>query len=346
MAIKSNWEDRFMLKECLLLSRNWQGLKGIPQRLRRWVVASLSFSMALIPLMTGLSGCATNAAVDNILADKNDVCYLQRKELADQRTNMTEAVVKGAVVGAVGGALVGALGAAAAGKKKDVGKAAAVGATAGAVLGGIAGYYGALQQQNGEQPNLFYSTLLSDADKENQHLRETNRRLDNLLTCRQRQAQSIRGAYRRKEIDRASVQQQMTDLRVRLHQDLEIARDIRKDLVERVNGIQFAGLKSAPGQVAYVDLEQGDFDDEPPSKGKGKSKAKPKSKKAPPPEVQKQLTEAPSAPHAKTKDDHNLVAKASSSVNQMTDNALLMNQKVNQLERLAKSSELETDSPT
>lgn len=298
--------------------------------------ACLSLLVGIAPT---LSGCAGNQTINTVLEDTSDPCYAERKAVAGHQSHFAEDIVTGAIIGAVSGAVIGALTASA--SKKDVGKGAAVGAAAGAVVGGIGGYYNALQRQQGQTPNMFYSQLLNDVSEENRKLSALNQDMDRLLACRRHNADSIRQAYKRKLMVRTEAERQMTELRGRLAKDVELANSIRADLGKRANDLQFAGMKVAPDQVGYVDVSTQKA--EPPSKKKPK-KPPPKKKTPPPAEVQKAMADSQSPPAATTNEDRKLVANIAQSTSQLQDNAVSFNTSTANLESLADSG-LELDTP-
>ncbi|MEI6412686.1 MAG: hypothetical protein WCP34_00300 [Pseudomonadota bacterium] len=299
----------------------------------KWLGTMASFSIALTPL---LSGCAVNPKVDAAIADTGDYCHVQRVALGELRKNMVAETAKGALFGAAAGAVAGV--AIAATTHGNIGAGAAIGAASGAVMGAFASYYGSLQSKSGQDPNLFYSTFVSDVNQEHERIQKANRRLDDLLICRKQQAKSIRTAHRHKDIDRATAQHQMDDIRSRLQDDLAIASEIRKDVVDRAKNIQFAGMKVAPRQVAYVDLDQTDDYDS----GKRKSKGRTKSQhQAPPPDLQKRLAEQPAPPKAEGKEARSKLAASAQSVNQTCDEALHTTKSCNEIGKMAQGNGLE-----
>lgn len=299
-------------------------------RIRR-LAAMASLAIALAPLLTG---CATNSKVDDDINDLTDPCHVQRLALGELRTNMVAETAKGVIGGMILGTIVGAGTAIATGQ--DVRKGVVKGIIVGGVLGGISGYYGALQSKSGQDPNIFYSSFINDANQEHERIQKANRRLDDLLACRKQRLKSIRAAYRHKEIDRATAQVQMDELRTRLQGDLGIASEIRKDVVDRAKNIQFAGLKVAPNQVSYVDFDEVDDYDSGKRKSKGRTRIR---HKAPPPEVNKQLAELPAPPKA----DRSNLASVATGVNMNCGEALLTNKKCSELGKLASGSGLELD---
>jgi len=270
----------------------------------------LALAITVVPF---LPGCA-NLPVANF-ENPDDPCYQERKGLAAHQSYFTGDIIKGAAIGAIGGVVTGALAAAATGK--DIGTGMAIGAVAGAVVGGIGGYYNALQRQQGQTPNAFYSTLLNDVQEENRRIQAINQSLDQLLACRKRQAAGIRVAYKHKRIDRSTGEQGLAELRLRIQEDLEVANSLRAGLGNRANDLQFASLKAAPGRIGYVDLN---------AQGKHKVTGHKKHKRSKrktsplPAEVQQALDQAPAAPKAKTATDKKLQARLAQSTSQIQDN--------------------------
>lgn len=297
--------------------------------------ACLSLLVGIAPT---LSGCAGNQTINTVLEDTSDPCYAERKAVAGHQSHFAEDIVTGAIIGAVSGAVIGALTASA--SKKDVGKGAAVGAAAGAVVGGIGGYYNALQRQQGQTPNMFYSQLLNDVSEENRKLSALNQDMDRLLACRRHNADSIRQAYKRKLMVRTEAERQMTELRGRLAKDVELANSIRADLGKRANDLQFAGMKVAPDRVGYVDIEA----QKTGSGGKKKQTKATAKKTAPPSEVQQAMAESGPPPAATTKEERKLIANIAQSTSQLQDNAVSFNTSTAKLESLADSG-LELDTP-
>jgi len=268
---------------------------------------------------------------------------VERKGLATHNNYFTQDIVTGVVGGAAVGAATGALTAWMTGEK--VGQAALIGAGVGAVAGGMAGYYSALQSREGQSPSGFFGSLIKNADEEQQRVLAMQDSLDQLLACRQKEESEIRTAYKLRRIDRITGEQRLAKLRQRVQDDMLVANEIRKGLGEHMDGLQFAALKAAPGQVRYVSMDETDeaVSEEPvvqkPHKGKKKKiTRKSISKKGRvhiPAKVNEELAKAPDAPEAKTIEEKTLQRRVAQSISQVQDGALKLSNTTNNLGKVA-----------
>ncbi len=303
-------------------------------------LSCVAFLTLVIGLIPWLSGCAGNQTITEVMEDTGDPCYAERKAVAGHQSHFIQDIVNGAILGAVGGAAIGMASAAKAAKKIDKGAAAGLSTAAGAVAGALGGYYNALQRQQGQTPNKFYSKLLNDVSEENRELKDLNQDMDRLLACRKRNADAIRSAYKRKGLTRPEAEAQKEELRGRLAKDIELANSIRANLGKRANDLQFAGMKVAPDRVGYVDIDA----QKTGSGGKKKQTKATAKKTAPPSEVQQAMAESGPPPAATTKEERKLIANIAQSTSQLQDNAVSFNTSTAKLESLADSG-LELDTP-
>jgi hypothetical protein len=171
--------------------------------------------VAAVTAVAMLGACSTQ--MGRIGADDGtDSCRQYVVQLDSTGNFFGEDIVAGAATGAIVGAL---LGLAVTGNARG----AAIGAVAGGVTGAAGGYFNALQRQNQDQAALN-NALANDLTRENAQIDRTQLAFNQLMDCRFKRAEEIRGAYRRGQLPAPVAQAQLTDIRGRIGRDLELAR--------------------------------------------------------------------------------------------------------------------------
>lgn len=190
-----------------------------------------------------LAGCTTQA--QRIGADDgSDVCRTYRVALDSTGDFFGEDMVKGAAIGAVGGALAGLL----------VGgdaRSAAIGAVAGAALGAAGGYWQSKQQQTKDQA-VLYQGVLTDIQRENLEIDKTQTAFNKLVDCRKNQAKVIRADLAAGRIAKPAYDQRMKAVRTAYDKDIEIARNITKNIKSRSDNFLYANEQMNPGTSARI----------------------------------------------------------------------------------------------
>ncbi|UFN47777.1 SH3 domain-containing protein [Roseomonas sp. OT10] len=195
-----------------------------------------------LSLLAGCGGVSTREG--RIGADDGDVCRPQVVALDSTGNFFAEDILKGAAVGALGGAALGGL----------IGgnwRGAAIGAAAGAAAGAAGGYLYALQQRNSDQAALNAS-LAGDLERENAELDRTQLAFNQLMDCRFNRAQQIRTAVASGQMDRATGQAQMADLRQRTQRDIALAQQINQQIGTRGAEFDTAIDTVSPGARSEV----------------------------------------------------------------------------------------------
>lgn len=196
-----------------------------------------------------LSGCAGGVSRDVITATgSDDVCLPQREALAATQQFFAEDIVAGAAIGALSGAALGALGAAVSGG--DVGRGALVGAVTMGVAGAAAGYWNALQRQQGNNPSGLIATVLRDVTRENEQVVRTRQAWDRLVDCRRGEVTRVRSERQAGRITPSEANQRLGEIRRKVDLDLTLARSIGTKIEERRSQFNFAKEQVAPTPAA------------------------------------------------------------------------------------------------
>lgn len=209
---------------------------GVMRRL-----GSATAALAICGLVA--AGCTTQS--QRIGADDgSDACRVHKVALDSTGDFFAEDMVKGAAVGALGGALMGGL----------IGgdwKSAAIGAAAGAVAGAATGYYQHLQQQKQDQA-VLYNTVLSDLEKENAQIDQAQRAFNQLVGCRNNEANKIRADLKAGVITRPVAEARMATLRGQYQGDIKLARLVNENMTKRSANFEFANEQINPGTTTKV----------------------------------------------------------------------------------------------
>lgn len=208
------------------------------QKRRTPVVAVVIAAMMTTTFLTGCQGMPGLGSTD-----PNDVCRDERAALQKTGDYFTESVVTGAVIGAVAGVGLALL---------TGGRGASLAAPliAGAFVGAAGGYLKALHEKNQGDKAAMQKAAHTDISAANQELDKTQIAFDQLVSCRQREALSIRDALALGKLQRPEAEQQMAAVRARYQQDVAIARDISKKIDERSSGFSNAAENlSTPGRL-------------------------------------------------------------------------------------------------
>lgn len=199
-------------------------------------ICLVAASMTLV-----LPGCTTQS--QRIGADDgSDVCRAQRVALDSTGEFFAEDILKGAAIGAVGGALAGLM----------IGgnaRGALIGAASGAALGAVGGYWKARVQQQQDQATL-YRTVASDIQRDNAAIDKSQLAFNQLIDCRQRDANRIKLDYRAGRLTRPQADALMVDVRRRANEDVQIARQTSQRIQGRSADFEFANNQVNPGASA------------------------------------------------------------------------------------------------
>jgi len=195
--------------------------------MRRW--RSATAALAICGLVA--AGCTTQA--QRIGADDgSDACRAYKVALDSTGDFFAEDMVKGAAVGALGGALMGGL-------ISGNWKGAVVGAAVGAAAGAAAGYYQHVQQQNQDQA-VLYNTVLSDLEKENAQIDKAQLAFNQLVACRNNEANKVRADLKAGTISRPAAEARMATLRSQYQGDIQLARLVNENMTKRGANFEFA----------------------------------------------------------------------------------------------------------
>jgi len=207
--------------------------------LRRW--RSATAALAICGLVA--AGCTTQG--QRIGADDGtDACRAYKVALDSTGDFFAEDMVKGAAIGALGGALMGGL-------ISGDWKGAAIGAAVGAAAGAAAGYYEHVQQHNKDQA-VLYNTVLSDLEKENAQIDKAQLAFNQLVGCRNNEANKVRAQLKAGTLTRPQAEARMATLRSQYQADIQLARLVNENMTKRGANFEFANEQINPGTTTSV----------------------------------------------------------------------------------------------
>lgn len=200
-----------------------------------------AFRILAAVALLAVQGCST---VTSRLGpdDGTDACRPQLVALDSTGDFFAQDIATGAAVGAIGGGLIGGL---AGGNLRS----AVLGAVAGGAVGALGGYWKARQQQYADQATL-YRTMSGDIQRDNEYIDKTQLAFNQLVDCRQFQANAIRADLRTGRIGRPQAETAMALVRQRAQVDLQIARTLSGKIDGRSADFAFANNQVNPGYVA------------------------------------------------------------------------------------------------
>lgn len=159
---------------------------------------------------------------DGYVGDGDDVCFAERRSLAEEGSPFDSKVVQSTLLGAASGGLIALV----------TGQSVAKGVVIGAGLGLAAGYLSKLQEE-GLNGNQITQRVRGE-------VREDNRRIDRLLVafdrlsdCRKREAATVQAAFNDGSIDRATAEERMAEVRGRFAEDRQKFREIADAISEK-----------------------------------------------------------------------------------------------------------------
>lgn len=201
-------------------------------------LANRPLRLVAAAMLLAAPGCST---VNTRLGpdDGTDACRRQLVALDSTGDYFAQDIVAGAAMGAIGGGLIGGL---AGGNLRS----AVLGAVAGGAVGALGGYWKARQQQASDQATL-YRTMSGDIARDNEYIDRTQLAFNQLVDCRQFQANAIRTDYRTGRIGRPQAEAAMALVRQRSERDVQIARTISAKIDGRSADFAFANAQVNPG---------------------------------------------------------------------------------------------------
>lgn len=181
----------------------------------------------LLAASVALPGCVTSSMLANT-DDPNDVCRPQRAALRVQGDYFASDILQDAAIGAaVAGVAVGLL-------TGDL-RSGLIAAGTGAVVGGATGYLSARRKKQNDEA-LLRQSVIQDVERDNEGLDKAQQALDQLMTCRRGEAQRVREAFRRGDINRQAADVQMRGVKQRWDVDIQLAQSIGESVGKRATG--------------------------------------------------------------------------------------------------------------
>lgn len=204
--------------------------------------------MLLVTACQGASPLATLPG--GYLSQRDDVCFTERKALADSGTTFSEDLLRNVLIGGGVGAIVGLA------TDKNPFATAAIGAAAAA-----AGTYLLKMQKEYSDGGALVTATTADIRAENEQIDRLLARFEALKACRRKEAEAVKTALRSGQIDRPTAEAQMLAIRKRYREDVARAQAIASNISKRSKSYvtaynQIAANNDAP-QLIVADYRPG-----------------------------------------------------------------------------------------
>jgi len=164
---------------------------------------------------------------------QDDVCREQRLALDKSQSFTNENIAKAAVIGAIGGALISLA------TGGNAGQVAVSALAAGAGAAVATAYWESLQKQK-IQGEALYGRMNGDMTRELENVNKAQAAYNELVRCRKAQATQIRGDFVSGNIDRATANTRMAQVKALAEQDYEIAKKINARVKSRTDNFVYA----------------------------------------------------------------------------------------------------------
>lgn len=196
--------------------------------------------LALLAALTMVS-CDSTPTVHSFFdkfAGSSDSCGAQRQDLESYGNYFAQNMVVGAATGAAAATPIGVV------THQSVSTTVAMAAAA-ATIGAAGGYWKSVSEKNANM-DARRNLVQTDVQAENQKVDGAQQAFNRLLDCRRKQAADLRADVSAGRVSQADGVKQMSDIRARYTDDVEIARRINANMADHAANLEYANEQLKP----------------------------------------------------------------------------------------------------